>query len=202
MIEFKKVVNEVLPYDREEYFNFLNDDCDLQSNWHAVSFQLNSSYEMQIDMKNVNVFDLLFKNVISKLDNGSFWIVSHDNNDQKWFPNHEDNLTSLRALFKQNTVSGTFIGALIFTKDELLKFAKDLISYPYAVFNKEGLLYKNLDISHSELQFIIKITGHLTIDLLSTDKELLRKVVTDNLSSSFRVKEYRGTLLGSGLISG
>jgi hypothetical protein len=195
MIEFKKVINKILPYNREQYFDFLDDDCDSQSYWYAVSFQIKSRDERQVDIKNVDVFESLFKNLILKLDNNSCWIVNHDDKDLKWFPNDEDNLTSLRTLFKQNIVPNTFIGALIFTKDDLLKFAKDLISYPYTVFNKEGLLYKNLDISHSELQFIIKTTGHLTIDLLSTDKELLRKVINDNSSSYFNIKEYRGTSL-------
>jgi hypothetical protein len=77
------------------------------------------------------------------------WIVNHDDKDWKWFPNDEDNTTSLRTLFKCNNIPYSFKGALTFTTDDLLKFSRELISYPYTIFNKEGLLYSNLDISHS-----------------------------------------------------
>ena len=70
-----------------------------------------------------------------------------------------------------------------------------MISYPCALFYKKGTLYRDLDVSHGELQFIIKISGHKYIDFLSTDKELLRKVVDGYSSSFFIVKEYRGTSL-------
>jgi hypothetical protein len=130
-----------------------------------------------------------------QLGNASFWVVNYDR-DSKWFPNDEDNLTSLRTLFKQNNISNKFKGALIFTTGDLLKFSKDLIAYPIAVFNEHGLLYNDLDISHGELPFIIKISGHSNIDFLSTDKELLRKVVGENRSSLFIVREYRATSLG------
>jgi hypothetical protein len=76
-----------------------------------------------------------------------------------------------------------------------LKFSEYLISYPSGVFNKYGSLYKSLDISHGEFQFIIKISGHLNIDCLSTNKELLKEIVKDNFSNKLKIKEYRGTSL-------
>jgi hypothetical protein len=101
----------------------------------------------------------------------------------------------LRNLFKENDIPNTFKGALIFDSEDLLKFSRDLIKYPTAVFNKKGLLYSDLDISHSKLPFIIKIFHHRNIHFLSTDKELLRKLIKKNASSSFIVREYRGTSL-------
>lgn len=83
-----------------------------------------------------------------------------------------------------------------FLNDDLLTFTKNLISYPYAVFNEDGLRYTDLDISHPELPFIIKISGHLCIDFLSTDQKLLKEVAGENPSNRFIIKEYRGTLLG------
>jgi hypothetical protein len=193
MIEFKKNVKKVLPYDREQYLDSLDDDIESSIKWYGVSFQLNSKRKGLTEY--VEVFESVFKNIISKLDIGSFWVINHDDKDLDWFPNDDNNLTSLRTLFKQGNIPNTFRGALIFKKDDLLEFTKDLISYPYVLLYKDALLYKNLDISHGELQFIIKVSGHLTIDLLSTDKELLRKVVNANSSSHFNVKEYRGTSL-------
>jgi hypothetical protein len=195
MIEFIEKIQEVLPYDRERYIDFLEDEFEGQTERCGISFQL-AVEEKEISLeKFVGNYENLFKSIILKLDRDSFWIINHDDKDLKWFPNEEDNLTSLRNLFKQNEIPNTFIGALIFMRDDLLKFSKDLISYPFTVFNEEGLLYKNLDISHSELQFIIKISGHRNIDFLSTDKELLKRIVIENSSSIFNVKLYNGTSL-------
>lgn len=198
MIELKKNFENILPYDRQQYIEFFDDVFDSSIKWYGVSFQLpNISEGEKIGlMKFVEIYECLFKNVVSKLDNSSLWIVNHDDKDLKWFPSDDDNLTHLRTLFKEKNVSKAFKGALIFAKDDLLEFSEDLISYPYSAASKDGFLYKNLDISHGELQFIIKISGHLNIDFLSTDKELLREVVNENSSNIFIVKEYRGTSLG------
>lgn len=195
MIEFKKNVKKVLPYDRRKYVEFLYDDFDSPAKWYGASFQLESQGKEISLTEFVEKYESWFKNIISSLDKDSLWIVNHDKKDLNWFPNNENNLTTLRDLFKQNSVPNTFRGALILTKDDLFKFSEDLISYPYAVFDEDGLFYMNLDISYSELPFIIKISDHLNIDLLSTNKELLREVVNENSSSIFIVKQYRGTSL-------
>ena len=195
MVEFKKSVKKVLPYDRRLYIEFFDDDFESSIQWYGISLQLNSEKGKLDFAAFVEVFDSVFKNIILKLDNGSFWIVNHDDKDLEWFPNDDDNLNLLRNLFKQNNVPNTYRGALVLATDDLLELSKDLISYPYGLFYKKGTLYKNLDISHGELQFIIKISGHLTIDLLSTDKMLLRKVISENTISSFNIKEYRGSSL-------
>ena len=98
-------------------------------------------------------------------------------------------------MFNENKISNTFKGALICEKDDLLEFSKDLLTYPFVMFKKNGLLYDNLDISSCEMQFIIKVSGHKCVDLLSTDKELLRKVVDEVTTNNFNVKEYRNTSL-------
>lgn len=54
------------------------------------------------------------------------------------------------------------------------------------------ILYKNLDISHNELPLIIKISGHLNIDFISTDKLILRSLVNE-YSQKFVIKEYWGS---------
>lgn len=189
MIEFKKKVKELLPYDRKQYIS--------RKEWFGISFQLPGVFEgKDIGLEvYLEAYEDWFKSIICKLDNNSQWIVNQDFIDEDWLPNKQNNLKILRSLFKQNSIPNTFTGAIIFMKDDLLKFSKDLISYPYAVFNKKELLYNNLDISHNELPFVIKISGHLNIDFLSTDIELLRKVVNENSSSCFIVKEYRGTSL-------
>ena len=194
MIEFRKSFKKALPYDREEYVDFLGNHFYSYTEWYGVSFQLPGGYEgRDISLTEyLEAYEGWFKNVILQLDNGSIWFVNHDR-DSKWFPNEEDNLTSLRTLFKQNDIPNKFKGALIFTTKDLLKFYKDLITYPTTVFNKHGWLYNDLDISHGELPFIIKISGHSNIDFLSTDKGLLKKVVDQNRLNLFIAREYRGT---------
>ena len=199
MIEFKKSLKKILPYDRQQLSDFFNDAKGSSIKWQGLSFQLPGGSEgKQINFKEyVETYEPLFKKVVSKFGNGSFWVVNHEGKDLNWFPNDDDNLTHLRALFKENDVPNTFRGAITFSMDELLKFSMDLISYPYVVLKKDGFLYKDLDISHGELQFIIKISGHLNIDFLSTDKGILNEIVNENPSKLFNVKEYRGTSLGS-----
>ena len=197
MIRFNKRVKKALPYNRQQYFEFWDDDSDLPTEWNGVSVQLPGAKEGKVSelTEFVDVYEGLFKNVVLKLDNGSSWIVNHDDQGLNWFPNDEDNLSSLRKLFKQNSIPNTFKGALIFTTDDLLKYSRDLISYPSAVSNEEGIYYKNLDVSHGELKFIIKIYGRFSVDLQSTNKELLREVINENSSNIFIVREFAGTTL-------
>jgi len=120
------------------------------------------------------------------LDRGESWVVNHDDKDMNWFITNDDKLPDLRSLFKHNNAPNTFRGCLIFSKEDLCSVARDLVTYPY-VFS-----YKNLDVSHGKLPFIIKATGHLTLDLLSTDKALLSDVANDESLSSFLRIPYRG----------
>lgn len=196
MVKFKKKFENILPYSRQQYIEFFDDDfipAIKSTRWYGVSFQLPGAVlgnKIELN-KYVEIYEPLFTNVVSRLDSGSFWIVNHDDKDLKWLPNNEHNLAHLRALFKSRKIKNEFKGALIFTTDELLEYSKDLITYPYVVFDKDGYLYKNLDISHAKLQFIIKISGHLNIDFLSTDEKLLREVVNENSSNLFVVNQYR-----------
>lgn len=187
MIEFKRVLDELLPYKREKYFKY--------TGWHGVSFQMAHGLANFNLNTFVDVYDKLFHDVIKGFKDDASWIVNHDDKDLAWFPNNEKNLIALRALFKQNNIPNSFKGGLVFNQYEILKFSKELITYPFSVFNEEGLFYKNLDISHSKIPFIIKITAHFNIDLLSEDKNLLREVINENMSSNFILKNYRGTRL-------
>lgn len=196
MVEFKKSVEKALPYNRSQYVKFLlSEDDEFQVKWYGASFQLHKK-EKEISLKEfLEKYEGWFKKIISSFDSHSLWIVNHDKSDLNWFPNRQNNLSNLRKLFRENNVSNRFRGALVFSKDTLLDFSADIVSYPYAVFDEGGLFYMNLDISHSELPFIIKVLDHLNIDLLSTNRDLLKEVVDKGSSNSFIVKAYRGTSL-------
>lgn len=195
MIEFEKNVKMLLPYDREQYISFLHGDLEFTSEWYGISFQMNTEEIDQNLVKYFEFYEPLFKNILLCFKNNLRWIVNQDYITYGWFPNRENTLSSLRTLFKQNKIPNTFKGALICGKDDLLEFSKDLLTYPFVMFKKNGLLYDNLDISNSEIQFIIKISDNKCVDLLSTDKELLRKVVDKITTNKFKVKEYRNTSL-------
>ena len=197
MVEFKKNTKTLLPYDREVYIDYLGYEFYKYPKWYGVSFQLPGGYEgREIGLTEyLEAYENWVKNIILQLDNGTCWIVNHDTKDMNWFPYEEDTLISLRALFKQNNIPNKFKGALILTTKDLLKFSKDLITYPFALFKQDGLLYNDLDISHGALPLIIKISHHSNIDLLSTDKELLKKVVSKNFPDHFILRNYKGISL-------
>ncbi|WP_442587185.1 hypothetical protein ACSBL2_14180 [Pedobacter sp. AW31-3R] len=195
MIEFKKSYTKKLPYDKHQYIKFLFEESNSLVKWYGVSVQLDKKVEKINLSEFIEIYGPLFKKIISIFDHGCSWIVNHDKKDFEWFPNNEDNLSSLRNLFKQNNISNKFKGALIFSEDDLMEFSKDLISYPYGVFNENDLFYTNIDISHCELPFVIKILDHLNIDLLSTNRELLKGVINESNSDFFILKPYRGTSL-------
>ncbi|WP_153846663.1 hypothetical protein [Sphingobacterium paramultivorum] len=186
---------DILPYDRNPYIDFLVGEPISSVNWYGVSFQVREKGKEFNLADFIRLYDPWFKKVISTFERGSSWIINHDKIDLEWFPNNEDNLRSLRNLFKQNDISANFRGALICSEDLLMELSKDLISYPYGLYKEEGLFYSNIDISHRDLPFVIKVLDHLNIDLLSTDEKLLRKVVSENKSDSFLLKPYRGTSL-------
>ena len=185
---------DILPYDRNHYIDFLFGVPISSVNWYGVSFQVDPKGKEFNLADFIALYDPWFKKVISTFERGSSWIINHDKNDLEWFPNNDD-LPALRNFFKRNDISANFRGALICSEELLMELSKDLISYPYGLFKEEDLFYSNIDISHRELPFVIKVLDHLNIDLLSTDEKLLRKVVSENNSDSFLLKPYRGTSL-------
>lgn len=187
MIEFRTEVKELLPYDRKKYLSL--------KKWYGVSFQLPIDTKPLTSLRFIESYEPFFKNLIEQFDNDDLWIINHDYLDRHWFPNNDNTLPLLRNLFSEKNIPNSFTGALIFSKNELLKYATDLISYPHAVFNQQEILYNDIDISNSKINFIIKISGHLNIDLLSTDIELLKKTTNSIFIGDFDIKEYRGTKL-------
>lgn len=172
-----------LPYNRKKYISGIG--------WYGCSFQLPGGFEgRNIDIEEyLNAYDTWFKDVILQFNKNSYWIVNHGVIDDEWLPDKTDTLQSLKILFKQNNIPNTFKGALIFTSEELLKITKDLITYPFLVL-EDGSLYEDLDISNEKLPFVIKISAHMNVDLLSTNKALLNKITGVVSKAIFIKKEY------------
>jgi hypothetical protein len=188
MITFKKNIKELLPYDRQEYYTF--------KNWYGVSLQLPGVFEGKVipKIEFIQIYEPIFVNIVTKLDNGKPWIVNHEFEEYAWFPNRQKNLPKLRGLFEENNIPNEFKGALMFSKEDLLKYAKDLMIYPNRVING-AKCYQNIDISHSDLPFVIKTSGHTELILVSTDKNLLREIVDQNSPSPIIKRELSGTSL-------
>lgn len=189
MVTFEQNVTAVLPYSRVHY--------QAHRNWYGFSFQLEGGYEgRKIDFTTfVEKYEPWFTQVISRMDNGSGWIVNHNDKDMSWFPDDQDSLAALRTLFQQHHIPGSFKGAVILTKDDLLQYSRDLITYPFAVSGKENSLYCDLAISHGELPFVIRVSAHRNIDLLSTDITILKTFVNDPAEAPFIIRAYNGTTL-------
>jgi len=195
MIIFEKNVEKILPYNREQYLNFLYDASTSSVKWYGLSFQINGNEEPVSLMEYINSYESFFKELILNLKNKSNWIVNLEDENCDWFPNNANNLPSLRSLFRERNILGTYRGALLFTEEDLLKYTKDLILYTYVASKRKGLLYRNINISHEKLPLVIKTTGHCDIDVLSSDEMLLKEIFDQYSQYPFIIKKYRGTLL-------
>lgn len=174
-MKFIKEVNEILPFDRELYIDYLLGETQSPVVWYGASFQISANSEAQTNVRKTEAYESLLNTAILKFDPKSIWIVNHDDKDLKWLPKKGDNLSSLRALFDQYGVRYEFSGALIFTQDELLAIFPELIAYPRVAAQVDGRLYKDLDITHNTLPLVIKISGHFNIDFLSTDLSFFKR---------------------------
>jgi len=157
----------------------------------GVSIQLYDDKECSF-IEFIDAYLPMLEAVIINFGEEEIWVVNHDDKNMPWFPTDNGNLSKLRLLFKQYNISNTFRGYLTLTGKDLILYSQDFISYPFRMFAEEGMLYKNIDISHSSLPFIIKISGHLTVDFISTDKRLLKKLIGE-YTKKFIVKEYWGS---------
>lgn len=200
-VSFKKNVQVLLPYKRIQYITYINGNILPRTKWYGVSFQL-SSEEHNISrgvnfglLKFIENYEALFKKVISEFDNGSWWIITHDKYDDFWLPNNDRTLPRLRALFVQHHIPNKFKGAILLKKSKLFSLANEILSYPSGIFSREKTMYTDLDISHNKLPLVIKISSHLNVDFLSTNKEILQHIVNTNHSSLFNIKQNNGTSL-------
>ncbi|MDO7851353.1 hypothetical protein [Hymenobacter convexus] len=200
-VGFKPATQALFPYNRKHYQRFLIGDAGSQTPWYGVSFQLASeahAISRGIDFgltKFIAHYETLFSQVVSAFDDGSDWVITHDKYDEAWWPNTQKTLSALRTLFAQHQVANEFRGALLLKKQAVFTFVRELLSYPTGVFKREGSFYSDIDVSHSHLPFIIKISSHLNVDFLSTQPALLQEIVQAHRSPVFTIKAYRGTSL-------
>ncbi|MBX2906664.1 MAG: hypothetical protein KF744_11540 [Taibaiella sp.] len=186
MIEFAPLPEKILPYDRSSYIAYLSDEVD--SEWQGVSFQIDSSRGHVSQEGALAEYKNLTENTIQQFDGEDHWVVNHDDKDLAWLRAGSERLAALSAAFSSNGVAGNFTGALIVDKNQLIGLLDDLILYPYM------LSYKNIDISHGKIPFVIKISSHFNVDLLTPDKKLLQTIAGRVSLPIFKVLNYSGSV--------
>ncbi len=168
-------------------------DChESASNWHGVSLQLETirnekllAAPEEIVNQAIDILDRMFRHLIALLDDGNLWIVNHDDKDMQWFLDQSETLPRLREVFRHTKTPGTYRGSILMFDEDLLELSRELVTYAYA------LSYKNLDVSHGTRPVVIKATGHLTLDILSTDFELMSHMLADSSLDVFTKVPYR-----------
>lgn len=188
MIYFKNDYSQSLPYNQYDYCIYLIGEEETQFKWFGMSIQ-NLNCKDDNDCKLKSMADV-FKTIINEFDDGNTWIINHDRKDMPWFPELEKDvkLPKLREIFRQNKISESFIGAIVATKNIILDVSSELASYPFL------LSYQNIDVSHEFLPVIIKLTDHLSVDIISTENSLLERIEKKQLPVGLEIVKYMDDL--------
>lgn len=188
MIKFIKKYSNLLPYSKKRYKDYLDDDInddDLEEKWYGYSIQMPQD---DCTLSNaVNIFTPILRDIILSFGLNTAWIISHEYKDMEWFNKYikEDKLPILWNLFLKNDVVYPFKGGIKMDSNVLLSCIKNLIEYAPI------LSYKNIDISNMKVPLIIKLTDHITLDLLSNDEDLLNKHMTMLNTAGLKIIKYR-----------
>ncbi len=190
MIKFKNRVEKHVPYNWNYYIDFIESEP-LQKTkvpWYGASFMLNNE-DNQAQF--LEVYEPMFRDILTESVDRRTWLINHTLHPEfRWFPNNEDNLQGLRAIFKQYRISNYFRGSILISTSELLKIIQDVMLYPVSVFSEKGSLYADIDISNCDIPLIIKFTHHLTLDVLSTDKKIVDRLVDKFYSHAVNIYIY------------
>jgi hypothetical protein len=184
MIKFIEGNNDITPYDKEDYLNFIDNDFEGTTSWKGYSIQplnkLGDDKYTKTQLKEV------FEQIIQKTDNGGKWIVKHDDKILPWFIEGDESLfPKICSALKENNVQPSSKGALLCDISDLFYLSDEIVSYSYS------LSYKNLDIINTDRILVIKATSHLSLDLLSTNLRILNELLTLVSDEEFTIKKYR-----------
>jgi len=98
MVKFIDFKRKVLPYNREHYIEFLDDDFIPNNGWNALSFSIKSKANSLI--QSLELLELFLKNAIIALDSGNNFIINHDDKDTKKIIFHHFVHYSSETIFK------------------------------------------------------------------------------------------------------
>jgi hypothetical protein len=184
MTKFINRNTEILPFDKEDYLNFLDEDFSGKNNWKGFSMQI-SSNKNWTDEEKINRIKLLFEQIIREVNSNQEWIIKHDDKIMPWFVNGDEKLfPKIYSKLKESNALPNSRGSLLCDFDDLLYLSNEIVSYPYL------LSYKNLDVVNVTEVLVLKATNHLTLDVLSTNENILVKLISLVDSEKFRIKKY------------
>lgn len=192
MAYFEENVDKLLLYDRQDYKDWLSGDRNNPMVWSGISYQCTSDYQLKKEDVDVCMLHLteLLRQIIGIFNNDTKWILNHDDKDLDWLPQKATKPLELKRLFADNNQSGEFKGAIILSNKELLLVASDLVNYPVSLFRKYNRVYKNIDINNADLEIIIKISGHMTLDIICKDALLLKEMISKISAPGLLIQPY------------
>jgi hypothetical protein len=162
--------NNIIIDQHSDYLKLFDEDDFSQLTWFGYCIQ---SIEVS---KHFNSLNTLFRILHTQIDflNAINWIVKHDDMDFPWIQNLDINnefISKFKALFVENNIDCEYAGPLLLSKIELCSVLDELIYYP------KNLSYKNIDIIPIGFDLIIKLTGHMDIQLISRNDQILNELI-------------------------
>ena len=184
MIDFIKENKETLPYVKEDYLSFLNEEPTLR-NWYGYSIQFDGLYT---NKNKIQKLQSVLNHFINQFNEDQHWLIRHDDKFLPWFiEGDEKRLPKLKRVFNNKQVPFNFKGSILFSSDELLEVSDEVVSYSYL------LSYKNLDIINVDTCILFKCTNHLTLDVISTEKILILSMRKYAEKLGYPVINYRNS---------
>ena len=186
--EYDKLMQS-LNYDFKDYLNFLNNDS-YNKDWKGISIQ-------QKEIKNYNInlripldkafsfekkppnLEILLNNYVKLLENifqnygKGNWIIKHDIQDYEWILSHwkkDKRNIGLYSLFDEMNIDYSEKGALYLPYKLFKPILHELIGYPYL------LNYRDLNFLNKAEDFVIRITHHFTVDIISKNKDIILEI--------------------------
>lgn len=162
--------NTIIIDQHSDYIKLLDEDDRSQLTWFGYCIQcieLSNHTQKLNELLGILQIQIDFLNAIN-------WIVKHDDMDFPWIQNHDSNndfISKFKTLFIENNIDFEYVGPLQLSKIELCHVLDELIYYP------KNLSYKNIDLIPIGFDLIIKLTGHMDIQLISRNEYILNELI-------------------------
>lgn len=172
-----------LPIEYNDYLKWLDDEC-IDINYHYLSTEnITTRNKNEWNKKGREIYELdklmehadRIRELIKMLETKSF-IAQHEYSPSAWFPRIivenaqiEDKLSFVKSINSSIDIYEFDGGFKI--ENQLNEFIKKFIDYPYL------LKYKNIDIISLDIDLIIKIGSHLSIDFICKNRALIDRII-------------------------
>ena len=186
MYKFKKNLNLynnkklLANFDIDDYQNFMRfkDSNQLINNWFGVSIQLFGSQNVEISDETICKFHYAFEKFLNSYTNLiDKWLIQPFNykkifswfNSDKKFPSLK--LSKIKEAFNQYDIVYSFKGAIETNNEGLINLFDSLMLYPIVLKGSD------IEIFNLDMPFVILLNQHYTIDLISTDENIIENFI-------------------------